>query len=62
MLSLGCRDTGAGVLGCDYVAKGETEEELWIECTEHLIKVHGVKAEDITPQFKNYYKQYIKHH
>ncbi len=31
MLSLGCRDTGAGVLGCDYVAKGETEEELWID-------------------------------
>ena len=27
MLSLGCRDTGAGVLGCEYVAKGETEEE-----------------------------------
>ena len=52
MLSLGCRDTGAGVLGCDYVAKGETEEELWREGTEHLIKVHGVKAEDITPQFK----------
>ena len=28
MLSLGCRDTGAGVLGCDYVAKGESEEEF----------------------------------
>jgi hypothetical protein len=44
MLSIGCRDTGAGALGCDYVAKGETEEE------------------DITSQFKYYYKQYIKHH
>ncbi|HEU4447241.1 MAG TPA: DUF1059 domain-containing protein [Nitrososphaeraceae archaeon] len=62
MLSLGCRDTGAGVLGCDYVAIGETEEELWREGTEHLIKVHGMKAKDITPQFKNYYKQYIKHY
>jgi predicted small metal-binding protein len=50
------------VLGCDYVAKGETEEELWRDGTEHLIKAHGVKAEDITPQFKHYYKQYIKHH
>ena len=29
MLSLGCRDTGAGVVGCDYVVEGETEEELW---------------------------------
>ena len=62
MLSLGCRDTGAGVLGCEYVAKGESEEELWRDGTEHLIKVHGVKAEDITPQFKHYYRQYIKHH
>ena len=62
MLSLGCRDTGAGVLGCEYVAKGETEEELWRDGAEHLIKVHGVKAEDITSQFKYYYKQYIKHH
>ena len=51
MLSLGCRDTGAGVLGCDYVVEGETEEELWRNGTEHLIKVHGMKAEDITPQF-----------
>ncbi len=62
MLSLGCRDTGAGVLGCEYVAKGETEEELWRDGTEHLIKAHGMKAEDITPQFKHHYKQYIKHH
>ena len=43
-------------------AKGESEEELWRDGTEHLIKVHGVKAEDITPQFKHYYRQYIKHH
>jgi predicted small metal-binding protein len=59
MLSLGCRDTGAGVLGCEYVAKGETEEELWRDGTEHLIKAHGMKAEDITPQFKYHYKQYV---
>ena len=50
------------MLGCDYVAKGETEEELWRDGTEHLIKVHDMKAEDITPQFKYHYKQYIKHH
>jgi len=62
MLSLGCRDTGAGALGCDYVVEGETEEEIWRNGTEHLIKAHGMKAEDITPQFKYHYKQYIKHH
>ena len=61
MLSLSCRDTGAKVIECDYVARGITEEELWKNGTEHIVKVHGMKVEDITPQFKNYYKQYIKH-
>jgi len=57
-LSLACRD--AGVIDCDFVARGMTEEELWKEGTEHIIKVHGMKAEDITPQFKQSHKQYIK--
>lgn len=61
MLSLSCLDTGAKVIECDYVARGNTEEELWRDGTEHLVKVHGMKIEDITPQFKNFYKQYIKH-
>jgi predicted small metal-binding protein len=61
MLSLSCRDTGAKVIECDYVARGMTEEELWKNGTEHIVKVHGMKVEDITSQFKNYYKQYIKH-
>ncbi|HEY7082625.1 MAG TPA: DUF1059 domain-containing protein [Nitrososphaeraceae archaeon] len=61
MLSLSCRDTGAGVIECEYVARGMTEEELWKDGTEHIVKAHGMKIEDITPQFKNYYKQYIKH-
>ena len=59
MLSLACRD--AGVVDCDFVAKGMTEEELWRDGTEHIIKVYGMKAEDITPQFKQSHKQYIKH-
>jgi len=49
------------VIDCDFVARGMTEEELWKEGTEHIIKVHGMKAEDITPQFKQSHKQYIKH-
>ena len=60
MLSLACRDTAARVIECDYVAKGMTEEELWRDGTEHIVKVHGMKIEDITPQFKHHYKQYIK--
>jgi predicted small metal-binding protein len=61
MLSLSCLDTGAGVIECDYVARGRTEEELWIDATAHIIKEHGMKIEDITPQFKHFNKQFIKH-
>jgi predicted small metal-binding protein len=65
MLSLSCLDTGARVIEtdseCNYVAKGMTEEELWKDATEHIVKEHGMKIEDITPQFKNYNKQFIKH-
>jgi predicted small metal-binding protein len=46
---------------CEYVARGTTEEELWIDATAHIVKEHGMKIEDITPQFKHYNKQFIKH-
>lgn len=58
MLSLACRD--AGVKDCDYVAKGETEDELWKDATGHVIKVHSMKAEDVTSQFKDSHRPYIK--
>ena len=58
MLSLACRD--AGVKDCDYVAKGDTEEELWKDGTQHVMKVHGMKVEDVTPQFKDSHRPYIK--
>ena len=65
MLSLSCLDTGARVIEsdseCNYVARGMTEEDLWKDATEHIVTVHGMKLEDITPQFKNYNKRYIKH-
>ena len=66
MLSLSCLDTGARVIEtdseCDYVATGITVEEFWKDATEHIVKVQwGMKIEDITPQFKNYNKRYIKH-
>ena len=38
--------------GCDYVARGMTEEELWKDATEHIVKAHGMKIEDITLQLK----------
>jgi predicted small metal-binding protein len=65
MLSLSCLDTGARVIEsdseCNYVARGMTEEELWKDATEHIVNAHGMKIEDITPQFKHYNKRYIKH-
>jgi hypothetical protein len=39
-------------MDCDFVARGMTEKGLWKDGTEHIIKVRGMKAEDITPQFK----------
>ena len=32
---------------CNYVARGMTEEELWKDATEHIVKAHGMKIEDI---------------
>ncbi|MGB7956962.1 MAG: hypothetical protein WCF23_23555 [Candidatus Nitrosopolaris sp.] len=50
MLSLACRDVG--VVDSYYVSRGETEEELWRDGTGNLVKVQGMKADDITPQLK----------
>ena len=44
MLTLRCRETG---LNCDYVIKGETEEEILKNGADHAINVHGMKVEDI---------------
>jgi len=39
MFSLACRDVG--IKDCEYVASGDTEEELWKKGTAHIIEVHG---------------------
>jgi predicted small metal-binding protein len=44
MLALLCRETG---LDCDYIIKGETEEEILKNGAGHAMKVHGMKLEDI---------------
>jgi predicted small metal-binding protein len=44
LFSLICRETG---LDCDYVIEGKTEEEILNKGADHVIKVHGLKAEDI---------------
>jgi len=34
-----CREVG---VDCDFVAKGETEQEVLQECAEHARKEHGM--------------------
>jgi predicted small metal-binding protein len=57
MLTLACRDAG---VDCDYVARGETEEELWKDGTEHVIRDHSFKREDVNEEFKAKHRSMIK--
>ena len=49
MLRLLCRETG---LNCDYIIKGETEEDVMKNWEEHVKKAHGMKEQDLTPEMK----------
>jgi predicted small metal-binding protein len=49
MKTISCREAG---FECDYVIKGQTEEEVVKNGAEHTIKEHGMKAEDMTPEMK----------
>jgi predicted small metal-binding protein len=42
-LTVPCREVG---MDCDYICKGETEEEIMKNAEEHAIKDHGYKTED----------------
>jgi len=44
MLSVSCREVG---VDCDYVGKGETENELMDNLIEHAITDHGYTREDV---------------
>ncbi|HZA64130.1 MAG TPA: DUF1059 domain-containing protein [Nitrososphaeraceae archaeon] len=58
MLTVSCREVG---VDCDYVAKGETEEEIMKNAGEHAVKDHGYKQEDImTPEMKEKIRQHIR--
>jgi predicted small metal-binding protein len=45
MKTLSCREAECD---CDYIAKGETEEEVVRDAADHSIKEHGKKQEDMT--------------
>ena len=55
--SISCREAG---FDCDYVVKGETEEEVMKNGTEHVQKVHGIKEEDITTEMKQKIRGFIR--
>jgi len=44
LIKLLCRETG---LDCNFIIKGETEEQVLAAGAEHAIKAHGLKAEEI---------------
>jgi predicted small metal-binding protein len=48
-------------MDCDYVCKGETEEEIMKTAEEHAIRDHGYKPEDLmTPELRENIKSHIK--
>jgi predicted small metal-binding protein len=57
MKTITCREAG---FECDHVVKGETEEEVMTNGAEHAMKKHGMKAEDITPEFKEKVRALIR--
>lgn len=57
MKTLACREAG---FDCNYVVKGETEEEIMRSGEEHAVNVHGMKKEDCTPEFKEKLRGLIK--
>ncbi len=44
MIKLSCKESG---LECDYSVEGKTEDEVLERISEHAIKVHNMKKEDI---------------
>jgi predicted small metal-binding protein len=58
MLNVNCREVG---FECDYVAKGETEEELMKDAGEHAVKDHSYKKEDtMTPELQGKIRAHIR--
>jgi len=48
-------------MDCDYVCKGETEEEIMKNAEQHAVQDHHFKAEEIlTPEMQQKIKSHIK--
>jgi predicted small metal-binding protein len=57
MKTITCREAG---FECDFVVKGETDEEVMKNGAEHAIKDHHMKPEEITPEFKEKVRALIR--
>jgi predicted small metal-binding protein len=57
MKTLACREAG---FDCDYVVKGETDEEIFKNGGEHAMKDHGMNPSEITPEFKEKLRSLIR--
>ena len=56
--TLACRDAR---VACDFVARGETEEEVLAEGVKHVKAVHGYSDEQVNdPKFIKESKKIIK--
>ena len=49
MKTISCREAG---FDCDYIVKGETEEEVMKNGIEHAKSHHNMKEEEITAEMK----------
>lgn len=56
MKSLSCKDAG---VNCNFVAQGNTEEEILNKIAEHGKKVHGMKEADFSPEKVKQFRKLI---
>jgi predicted small metal-binding protein len=57
MKILVCGDIG---LDCNYIIKGNTEEELIKNATEHIWELHAINPKEMTTEMKVRIKENIK--
>lgn len=54
MKVLRCRDTGSN---CDFVARAQTEQELWQKVGQHAQKAHNMK---LTDEMKTQLRKFVR--
>jgi len=57
MKKLACRDVG---LDCDYIIKGETDEEIMKNAVQHAWEIHAIKPQEMTSEMKVRIKDNIR--